>query len=140
MFSVLCWMLKHKKLLKTEHQCKTRERLGLKKKIKKGNLLLNYWVFFSQNSKTKFSKHFFLNFFYVFWAKLKNRTLKSYWKPNTSVLLSTSYILQIIIHFGEFLLLWGLVSIILTIFFMGVERCDSYGNFGYLKRNQTFLF
>ena len=43
--------------------------------------------------------------------------------------------------FGHFC---GLVSYIFTIFFMGsevcLERCDSYGNFGYLEKNQTFLF
>ena len=46
--------------------------------------------------------------------------------------------------FLAFLMLCGRVSIIFTIFFSGLElcleTCDSYGNFGYLKKDQTFLF
>ena len=99
---------------------------------------------FFQNSETTFSKRFFLNFFFnVFCANLKERTPKNYWKLNTSVLLSTSWILQFFVHFGAFFLLCSLVSIIFTIIVMGsevcLERCDSYGNFGFLKI-QTFLF
>ena len=44
------------------------------------------------------------------------RTQKSYWKSNSSVLLSTSWILQIVINFLAFLLLCGLVSNIFTMF------------------------
>ena len=53
-------------------------------------------------------------------------------------------ILQFLFNFWAFLLLGGLVSNIFTIFFRGSEVClerfDSYGNFGYLEKNQTFLF
>ena len=46
-------------------------------------------------------------------------------------------------QFGAFLLLCGLVSIILTNIFMGsevgLERCDSYGNFGYLKTSKMII-
>ena len=77
--------------------------------------------------------------FNVFCAKLKDGTLKSYGKPNTSVLLSILLILHIYIQFWAFLLLCGLVSIFFTIFFRGsevcLETCDSYGNVGYLKEN-----
>jgi hypothetical protein len=47
-------------------------------------------------------------------------------------------------HFWAFLLLCGIVSNNFTMFFMDSEVCleryDSYGDFGYLTKNQTFLF
>ena len=46
---------------------------------------------------------------------------KSYWKPNTSVLLSSSWISHFFEHFGAFLLLCCLFSHILT-FFSGVQK------------------
>ena len=103
----------------------------LKKKLKK--------------SETTFSIQFCPEFsFYVFFARLQNRTQKSYWKPNSSVRLSTSWILQIFIHFWTFLLLCGLVCNIFTMFFRDLEvcleKCDSYGDFCYLTKNQTFNF
>ena len=49
-------------------------------------------------------------------------TQNSYWKPNSSVLLSTSWILKKFIHFWEFLLLCGLVSNIFTMFFRDCFR------------------
>ena len=46
-------------------------------------------------------------------------------------------------HFGDFLLLCDLVSIIFTKIFMGsevcLERCDSYGNFGFKKKSNNFI-
>ena len=48
------------------------------------------------------------------------------------------------INFWAFLLRCGLVSNIFTMFFGDLEVCleryDSYGDFGYLPKNQTFLF
>ena len=45
--------------------------------------------------------------------------------------------------FRHFFLLCGLVSNIFTMFFRDsqvcLERCDSYGDFGYLTKNQTFF-
>ena len=88
-------------------------------------------------------KIFVSTFFYVFYAKLHDGTQKSYWKPNTSVLLSASWILQIFIHFGAFLLLCGLFSIIFQKNVMGsevcLERCDSYGDFGFKKRKKNIF-
>ena len=56
---------------------------------------------------------------------------------------SKKVILQFFINFKSFLLLCGLVSNFFTIFFMGsevcLERCDSYGNFGYFEKKITFL-
>ena len=81
------------------------------------------------------------HFFYVFCARLQNGTQKSYWKPNSRVLLSTLWILQILVHFCEFLLLCGLVSKKFTMFFRDSEvclgRCDSNGGFYYLKKNKN---
>ena len=69
--------------------------------------------------QTVFSQRFFC----VFCARVKDSTLKSYWKPNTSVILSTSCILPFLkIHFGAFLLLYGLVSNIFTFFFSWVQK------------------
>ena len=89
--------------------------------------------------ETTFTKEFCPKiFFYVFCAKLQDGTPTSYWKPNTSVLLYASWILNFFFHFWAFLLLCSLVSHIFTNFFRGsalcLERCDSYGNFGYLKK------
>ena len=68
---------------------------------------------------------------------------KSYWKRNTSVLLSASLILPFFVNFWAILLRCGLGSSILSIFFRGVEvcleRCDSYGNFG-LKKSNIIIF
>ena len=90
-----------------------------------------------------FQNSFFSTFFNVFCAKVEDGTLESYWKPNTSVLSSTSWILLIFIHFGAFLLLCGLVSIYFTIFFMGsevcLERCNFYGNLGLKKKSNNFI-
>ena len=81
-------------------------------------------------------------FFYVFCARLQNGTQKSYWNPNSSVILSTSRILQFFVHFWAFLLLCGQVSNIFTMFFRDSEVCleryDSYGDFGYLSKKLTF--
>ena len=100
------------------------------------------WEFFSKIWDHS-AKDFCLNFFYVFYAKLHDGTQKSYWKPNTSVLLSASWILQFLIHFGAFLLLCGLVSNIFTIFFRGsavcLARCDSYEYFVFFSKFFTFL-
>ena len=56
--------------------------------------------------------------------------------------LNFELILQFFVNFWAFLLLCGLVSNMLTTFFRGLEvcleRCDPYGNFGYLEKNQTF--
>ena len=73
------------------------------------------------------------------------KTQKSYWKPNSSVILSTSWILQIFVHFWSFLLLCGLVSTIFTMFFRDSEVCleiyDWYGDFGYLtKKINIFIW
>ena len=74
---------------------------------------------------------------------LQDRTHKSYWKQNTSVLLFTSRILQIVIHFWAFLLFCGLVSNIFTFIFRDLEvcleRCDLYGDFGYLNESNIFI-
>ena len=51
----------------------------------------------------------------------KTEHKKSYWKPSTSVLLSTSWILIKFSNLCAFLLLCGLVSIIFTIF-SGVQK------------------
>ena len=69
-----------------------------------------------------------------FCARLQNGTQKKYWKPNSSVLLSTLWILPILFIFLAFLLLSGLVSNISEVC---LERCDSYSDFGYLTKNQT---
>ena len=86
----------------------------------------------------------FSQLFYIFCAKVKDTTLKSYWKPNTSVFLSTLWILSTFTHFGAFVLLWDLVSIIFTIFFMGsevyLERCDSYDNFDLKQKFKKIIF
>ena len=48
------------------------------------------------------------------------------------------------IHFLPFLLLFGLVANIFKMLFreseVCLDRCDSYGDFGYLTENQIFLF
>ena len=48
-----------------------------------------------------------------------------------------------LIHFWAFFLPCGLVSNVYTMFFSDseicLERCDSYGDFGYFTKNQTFL-
>ena len=66
----------------------------------------------------------------------------NYWKPNTSVLLSTWWILQIFIRLGHFCCFVANFLLYFTIFFIGsdvcLERYDSYGNFG-LKKNITNL-
>ena len=47
------------------------------------------------------------------------------------------------IHFGAFLMLCCQVSKIFTIFFRGsevcLERCESYGDLGYLKKSNIFI-
>ena len=101
--------------------------------------------FFLKNLRPHFQNSFVPTcFFYVFSARLQKGTQKSYWKPNSSVILSTSWILQKKNHFWAFLLLCGLLSIIFTMFFGDSEVCleiyDSYGDFDYLTNNQTFLF
>ena len=52
--------------------------------------------------------------------------------------------LQFFIYFWAFFRLCGLVYHIFTMFFRDsevcLERSDSYGDFGYLTKNQTFLF
>ena len=92
---------------------------------------------FFQKYETTFFKKFCIHiFFIVFCARLQNRTQKSYWKPNSSVLLSTSWILQLFIHFWAFLLLY-------TVFRdseVCLVRCDSYGDFGYLTKDLKKLF
>ena len=100
-------------------------------------LNLNIW---DQIFQTVLSRQFFM--FFVLGSRIKHK--KCYWKPNSSVILSTSWILQIFIHFWAFLLLCSLLSNIFTMFFRDsevcLERCDSYSDFGYLTKNQTFLF
>ena len=53
------------------------------------------------------------------------------------------YFSKFFINFQPFLLLCGLVSNVFTIFFMGsevcLERCDSYGNFGYLEKKSNIF-
>ena len=98
-------------------------------------------IFFSKNLRPLFKKSFVPTIWYVFCARLQNGTQKSYGKPNTSVLLSTLWILQIFIHLWAFLLLYGLVSNFFTMFFRDcLERCGANGDFGYITKNQTFLF
>ena len=91
--------------------------------------------FVFKNMRPHFQNRFVPIFFYVFCARLKDWTQISYWKPNTSVLLSTSWTLQFFSHYWAFLLLCGPVSNIFTMFFRGSEVCleryDSYGDFGY---------
>ena len=111
-------------------------------------------LFFQSRFKAKMKKkiwdHIFetvlsQQFFFMF-SVLGSRIehTKNYWKPNSNVILSTSWILQIFVHFGPFLLLCGLVSNIFTMFFRDSEVCleryDSYGDFGCLTKNQTFSF
>ena len=97
-----------------------------------------------KKSETTFSKQFCPNIFYVFCARLQNGTQKTYWKPNSSVILSTSWILQIFVNFWAFLLLCGLVSNIFTMFFRDSEVCmegyDSKGDFGYLTKNLKYYW
>ena len=140
MFSVLSSKMEHKKLLKTEHQCKTSVKLAKKKKIK-----VHFWpnYGFILILRPHFQNSFFSQFFcYVFCAKLKDRTLKSYWKQNTSLLLFTSWILKKISNFGQFCC-FAAYFLLLKKKIIGsevcLERCDSYSDFGLLK-NQTFLF
>ena len=71
------------------------------------------WFFF-KIPRPHFQNSFSPTFLYVFCAKLKDTTLKSYWKPNTSVLCVHNEFLQIFTNFGAFLLLCGLVSITFT--------------------------
>ena len=63
--------------------------------------------------------------------------------PLKKVVLNTNFTI-FFFNFWAFLLLGGLVSNIFTFLFRGSEVClerfDSYGNFGYLEKNQTFLF
>ena len=103
--------------------------------------MANLRIFFF-NSETTFSKSFFLNFVLCFCAKLKDRTLKkNYWKPKTSVLLSTSQSLQIRIHFGAFLQLCGLFYINKKKIGSEVclERFHSYGDFGSFFKSNIFI-
>ena len=76
----------------------------------------------------------FFSTFYVFCAKFKDGTQKSYWKPNTSALFLHHKFFKFLLIFG-FFPLCVLVSNIFTIFFSGSEvwliRCDSYSIFGY---------
>ena len=77
-----------------------------------------------KKSESTFSKQFCPNnFFYVFCAWFQNGTQKNYWKSNSSVILSTSLILQLFVHFWAFLLLCGLVSNSFTMFFRVSEIC-----------------
>ena len=63
-----------------------------------------------KNMRPDFQNSFVPTFYYVFCAMLKNETQKS------CVILSTSWILQFVIHFWAFLLLCGLLSNILLCF------------------------
>ena len=76
---------------------------------------------------------------FVFYADLKDETKKSYWKPNSSVF---TVCLQFFLDLWAFLLLWGLISNIFTIFFRGsairLARCDSYGYFFSSQNSKHF--
>ena len=103
-----------------------------------------------KNLRPHFQNSFVPTIFYVFCVRLQNGTQTSYWKQNSSVILSTSWILQIIIiffyiYFWAFLLLCCLVSNIFTMFFRDsevcLERCDSYDDFGYIiKKSNIFIW
>ena len=107
------------------------------------NILRQNKFFSSSKFWDQIFKTVYFHFFYVFCAKLKDKTLKAIENrtPVFSCLHHEFY--KFFIHFGAFLLLCGLVSIIFTNFFMGLElcleRCDTYGNFG-LKKNIFFLW
>ena len=100
-FNVFVAKLKeeHKKAIENRtpgyNQCKISFKKTLFFKVNYGRIKI-----FFQNSGTTFSKQFFLNvFFNVFCAKVKDITLKSYWKLNNSVLLSTLWILLLLFYF-----------------------------------------
>ena len=92
----------------------------------------------TENILKKLGQNCFENVVSEYWKNCKfghKFTLKkSIFKTNFTIL--------VLINFWEFLLLCGLVLNIFTFFFSGsegcLERCDSYGNFGYLEKIQHF--
>ena len=99
-----------------------------------------------------FSTAFYCSMFELSTENIKkkswDKTVLKMWSQNLEIkmlifainvlLKELKLILQMFIHFWAFLLFCSLVSDILTIIFRGsavcLERCDSYGNFGYLKK------
>ena len=87
---------------------------------------------------TTFSKQFFFSLIFFMFSVLRSRIehkklLKT--EHQCTFIYIMNFTIFFNIHFGAFLLLYDLVSIIFTIVFIGSEvclkRCDSYGNFDF---------
>ena len=80
--------------------------------------------------------------FFMFYALGSGKEHKKYIKTEHQC--SFVWVLLILIPFWAFLLLCGQVVNIFTMFFRDsevcLEKCDSYGDFGYLTKNQKNLF
>ena len=118
MLSELSSKMEHQKVIENRTPVKKQCYISFKKLFFSSNWIYGHSKSFFFILRPHFQNSFFLKFFSNFFcAKVKYNTLKSYWKPNISVLLSASWILQIFIHFGAFLLLCGLISITFCYFF-----------------------